>query len=38
LGGLTLRSLNDSLGKIWAEAADTSASQKRAAKFRHLFE
>jgi hypothetical protein len=38
LGGLTLRSLNDSLGKIWAEAADPSASQKRAAKFRHLFE
>jgi hypothetical protein len=38
LGGLSLGSLNDSLGKIWAEATDTSASQQRAAKFRHLLE
>jgi hypothetical protein len=38
LGGLSLRSLNDSLGKIWAESSDTSASQKRAAEFRHLLE
>jgi hypothetical protein len=33
-----LRSLNDSLRKIGAEATDISASQKRAAKFRHLLE
>lgn len=38
MGGLSLCGLNDSLGKISAKATDTPASQKRAAKFRHLLE